>query len=49
MKRIILCFTAILLLFTDCNKDCIIKHPKDVKSIDWENYNDIRYNGQKLG
>jgi len=41
MKQIVLCFTAILLLFTGCNKDCIIKRPKSVKPIDWENYNDV--------
>ena len=51
MKRIILCFTAIILLFTNCNNecknwDCIenpckIDYPKDVRPIDWENYNDV--------
>ena len=41
MKRIILCFAAILLLFAACKKNCLQKHPKDVKPIDWENYNDV--------
>jgi hypothetical protein len=38
---IISCLTAILLLFTTCEKNCIGKRPKDVKPIDWENYNDV--------
>jgi hypothetical protein len=42
MKKIILSFTAILILFLSCDKgDCEMKRPKDVKSIDWENYNDV--------
>jgi len=41
MKRIILCLTAILLLFVACQKSCIPKRPKNLKSIDWENYNDV--------
>ena len=41
MKRIILCLTAIVLLFTACDKGCNIARPKDVKPIDWENYNDV--------
>jgi len=36
MKKIILCLTALLLLFVACEKI-----PKDVKPIDWENYNDV--------
>ena len=41
MKRVILCFTALLLLlFATCEKDCI-KRPKNVEPIDWENYNDV--------
>jgi len=42
MKRTILFLTAILLLFAACDKDCKIKYPKDLKPIDWENYNDVR-------
>jgi hypothetical protein len=41
MKRIVLCITALLLLFASCDKGCKIKRPKDVKPIDWENYNDV--------
>ena len=41
MKRIVLCLTALLLLFASCNKECKIKYPKGVKPIDWENYNDV--------
>ena len=42
MKFIIfLCLTALLLLFASCEKGCKIKYPKDVKPIDWENYNDV--------
>jgi len=41
MKRIILCIIAILLLFASCDKGCKIKRPKDIKPIDWENYNDV--------
>ena len=36
MNKIILCLTALLLLFAACEKI-----PKDVKPIDWENYNDV--------
>jgi len=36
MKKIILCLTAVLLLFIACEKI-----PKDIKPIDWENYNDV--------
>jgi len=36
MRKIILCFTALLLMFATCEKI-----PKDVKPIDWENYNDV--------
>jgi hypothetical protein len=48
---IILCLTAILLLFAACDKTCGIKSPKDVKPIDWENYNsvyDVFYNYYRL-
>jgi hypothetical protein len=50
---IILCFTVLLSLFAACNKNCekenckeeydpcTIERPKDVKPIDWENYNDV--------
>ena len=45
MKKIrfllILYLTAILLLFAACEKSCLEKRPKNVKSIDWENYNDV--------
>jgi len=41
MKKIFLCFTALLLLFAACEKTCIGKKPKNVKPIDWENYNDV--------
>jgi len=45
MKKIslllILSLTAILFLFIACDKTCGIKPPKDVKPIDWENYNDV--------
>ena len=52
MKKIILCFTVLLLLFANCNKDCKkgnckdddpckIDRPKDLKPIDWDNYNDV--------
>ncbi len=38
---IILCLTAMLLSSAACDKFCGIKPPKDVKPIDWENYNDV--------
>ena len=43
MKRIIIAFTALLLLFAACKEkyDCKMDHPKDLKPIDWENYNDV--------
>ena len=41
MKRIILYLTALLLVFFACEKSCLEKKPKDVKPIDWENYNDV--------
>jgi len=41
MKKIILSLTIILLLFAACDKGCKIKRPKNVKPIDWENYNDV--------
>ena len=31
---------VVLLLFTTCQK-CKIKYPKNIKPIDWENYNDV--------
>ena len=37
----ILCITAVVLLFANCDKNCKIKYPKDLKPIDWENYNDV--------
>ena len=36
MKRVFFYSTVLLLLFTTCDKT-----PKDVKPIDWENYNDV--------
>ena len=41
MRKIILYLTALLLLFAACKKSCKIKYPKDIKPIDWENYNDV--------
>ena len=41
MRKIILCLTTILLLFAACEKTCIGKKPKELKPIDWENYNDV--------
>lgn len=41
MKKLILCFTIIVFVFVACNKECQIKYPKNLKSIDWENYNDV--------
>ena len=41
MKRIVLCLTALLLLFIACEKNCLEKKPKNLKPIDWENYNDV--------
>jgi len=52
MKKIILCLTVLILLFSNCKKDCKkrnckeddpckIDRPKDVKPIDWENYNSV--------
>ena len=38
---IVLRFTIVLLLFAGCDKNCKIKYPKDLKPIDWENYNDV--------
>ena len=29
------------MLFTACERSCLEKRPKDVKRIDWENYNDV--------
>ena len=37
----ILCIAAIILLFATCDNPCKIKYLKDVKPIDWENYNDV--------
>ena len=58
MKKIILSFAVLLLLFTNCQKPCPadcsceeettekpdpckIEYPKDIKPVDWENYNDV--------
>jgi len=40
MKKIILPLTILLLMFTSCKESCL-KKPKNLKSIDWENYNDV--------
>jgi hypothetical protein len=44
MKKIrcllILC-AAMVLLLAACKKDCKIDYPKDIKPIDWDNYNDV--------
>jgi len=48
---IISCLTAKLLLFSACDKACGTKRPKDVKPINWENYNsayDVFYNYHTL-
>lgn len=37
----ILCITVILLSSAACDKFCGMKPPKDVKPIDWDNYNDV--------
>ena len=29
-----------LILFLGCEKTCLLKKPKNLKSVDWENYND---------
>jgi hypothetical protein len=36
-----LCIIIALSLLAACDKGCKIKYPKDVKPIDWENYNDV--------
>jgi len=43
MKRIILHLATILLLFAACDKNCLNlkEKPKNLKPIDWENYNDV--------
>jgi hypothetical protein len=42
MKKIILYTLIIILTFSACEKMCkSIKPPKDLKAIDWENYNDV--------
>ena len=43
MKRIVLCLTIILLLLVACDKNCLNtkEKPKNLKPIDWENYNDV--------
>ena len=41
MKKVVLCFTALLLLYAACKPDCNPKIPKGVQPIDWENYNDV--------
>ena len=41
MKRGILCLAAILLLSVACEKQCLTQRPKDVKPIDWGDYNDV--------
>jgi len=43
MKKInlLLILSLAAVLFTACVKDCKIKYPKDIKPIDWKNYNDV--------
>ena len=38
----ILCLAAILLLLANCGEPCKVVKPKDLKPIDWENYNDVK-------
>ena len=37
----ILYFAVLILLLTACKNGCKIDYPKNVKPIDWENYNDV--------
>ena len=41
MRKLVALFSVLLLLFASCNKSCKIKYPKNLKQIDWENYNDV--------
>ncbi|MDR1180548.1 MAG: hypothetical protein LBL13_01015 [Bacteroidales bacterium] len=41
MKQIILYTLTGMLIFTACGKKCIPKPPKDLKTVDWVNYNDV--------
>ena len=41
MKRYYLLIATILLLLTGCKNKCEIDYPKNIKPIDWENYNDV--------
>jgi len=40
-KILFLSLVSILLLFVGCEKSCNVKAPKNLKPIDWENYNDV--------
>jgi len=53
MKKInlLLILSLVAVLFTNCGKFCLEKRPKDIKPIDWENYNsvyDVFYNYYRL-
>jgi hypothetical protein len=39
LKMLIIC--AVALFAGSCEKNCEVKRPKDLKPIDWENYNDV--------
>jgi hypothetical protein len=41
MKKLMLAFIALFFLLSACKNDCNIKYPKNIKPIDWENYNDV--------
>lgn len=41
MKKIFLCIVTLIILVVACGKNCKIKQPKNVKPIDWNNYNDV--------
>ena len=53
MKKIclLLILSLAAVLFAACGKFCLEKCPKDIKPIDWENYNsvyDVFYNYYRL-
>jgi len=39
--RSLLAICGVILLAFSCGKNCEIKKPKNIKTIDWENYNDV--------
>ncbi|MDR1878607.1 MAG: hypothetical protein LBQ64_03465, partial [Bacteroidales bacterium] len=41
MKKVILFLLTATLIVTSCEKACYPKRPKNVKSVEWENYNDV--------